>query len=386
MAQDSKVGIRVVSLFVCGLAALVVAGCTAEPTVPVVPGPPVIHAFSATRTTGPSPLTTTFTWSVSDPEADQLSCELDLDGDGAFEIAVAQCSNAVARSTTYDAPGTVSARLRVTDGTHTVASSPLTVTVGAPSADAFSITLRFDPSVPAAQQLVFQAAAERWAEVIRTGLSDSSLDIPANDCGTGAPAFQGNVDDVLLDATVAPIDGVDGILGQAGPCLVRTGGGLPVYGAMQFDSDDVASMVVDGTFDDVVLHEMGHVLGLGTLWDSQVTGAGTSDPRFTGMTARGALSELFGGDAQPVPVEETGGLGTAGMHWRESVFADELMTGWISPGANPLSRVTAGALADLGYGVDLGAADDLPLGALRRRAAPARELGELLIRPTGTVD
>ena len=33
------------------------------------------------------------------------------------------------------------------------------------------------------------------------------------------------------------------------------------------------------------------------------------------------------------------------------------MTGWLNAGANPLSRVTAASLADLGYQVDLSAAD-----------------------------
>ena len=35
----------------------------------------------------------------------------------------------------------------------------------------------------------------------------------------------------------------------------------------------------------------------------------------------------------------------------------ELMTGWLSAGSNPLSRVTVGSLDDMGYVVNYGAAD-----------------------------
>ena len=32
---------------------------------------------------------------------------------------------------------------------------------------------------------------------------------------------------------------------------------------MRFDIDDIASMEADGTFEGVILHEMGHVIGVG---------------------------------------------------------------------------------------------------------------------------
>jgi hypothetical protein len=38
-----------------------------------------------------------------------------------------------------------------------------------------------------------------------------------------------------------------------------------------------------------------------------------------------------------------------------------MMTGFVNQGANPLSRVTGGALNDLGYQVDLDACDDYSL-------------------------
>ena len=43
------------------------------------------------------------------------------------------------------------------------------------------------------------------------------------------------------------------------------------------------------------------------------------------------------------------------------MFKAELMTGFINTGGNPLSRVTAGSLTDLGYTVNLSSADPYTL-------------------------
>jgi hypothetical protein len=109
-----------------------------------------------------------------------------------------------------------------------------------------------------------------------------------------------------------------------------------------------------------VLHEMGHILGIGTLWEDLglLSGAGTSNPIFTGANATAQYNQIFGTSARGVPVEATGGAGTADSHWRETVLTNELMTGWAGPGTNlPLSRITIGSLADLGYTVNYAAAD-----------------------------
>jgi hypothetical protein len=54
----------------------------------------------------------------------------------------------------------------------------------------------------------------------------------------------------------------------------------------------------------------------------------------------------------------------------------ELMTGFIDPSSNPLSRVTVASLADLGYTVSFAAVDayTLPGSALRLSAAPSVSL------------
>ena len=71
----------------------------------------------------------------------------------------------------------------------------------------------------------------------------------------------------------------------------------------------------------------------------------------TSFTGSNALREfkIFTPTATGVPLETTGGAGTAGGHWLETVFGNELMTGFIDPGVNPISRITVGAFQDMGY-------------------------------------
>lgn len=377
---------------VAAIAAVVATACPGDPGTttptttidPAVNRPPVISAFAATRSSAPSPLTTAFVWTISDPDGQPLTCTLDLDENGTADRTIQNCTSASVRAATFTAVGSRAVALTVSDG-QLAASAFTAVTVNAASADAFAITLRLNGSMSPSQQAAFTNAAARWSQVIRTGLATGSLNLPADDCGTGAPAFNGSIDDVLIDATIAPIDGVGSILGQAGPCWVRTTGGLPLYGVMKFDSADVAELEADGDFSAVILHEMGHVLGLGTVWSSLgLTGAGTSNPTFTGPAAVSGWQALGGVGA--VPVENGGGPGTADSHWRESVFNGELMTGYIDHNNNPLSAVTIGAFSDFGYGVDLGAADPYGLPGLRAgEPAPDVELHTELVLPKGSV-
>jgi Leishmanolysin len=129
---------------------------------------------------------------------------------------------------------------------------------------------------------------------------------------------------------------------------------------MEFDTADMASMEANGTLMAVVMHEMGHVLGVGTIWSTLglLSGRGTTNPTFTGSQATAAYNQIFNTNVTGVPVENTGGGGTRDAHWRETIFKNELMTGWTGPGTvMPLSLVTAASLADMGYTVNLAMAD-----------------------------
>jgi hypothetical protein len=185
------------------------------------------------------------------------------------------------------------------------------------------------------------------------------------------------VDDIVIDATLADIDGESGTLGQAGPTYIRSNSSLPVEAVMTFDIADAANFDAQGLFDEIVLHEMIHSIGFGTLWDQMglvdtlTNNNGTTpssddlvDFRFNGETAisfyENEFPEIFQMSAGlGIFVETDGGPGTSRSHWDETLFtsgtSSELMTGFINPGFdNFVSDTTIASLADLGYTTILG--------------------------------
>ena len=258
----------------------------------------------------------------------------------------------------------------------------------------FRVDFMFLSEAATAQRSAFEAAAARWSDILLGDLADWQVTSPALTCFETQPAVNQAVDDVLILVEIVAIDGPGGVLGSAGPCVLRNGNLLPAMGAMRFDAADVAAMQQSGEWGDVILHEMAHVFGFGTIWQSRglLSGASTPTPAFTGTAARQAYV-FVGGPNTAVPVEGGGGAGTANAHWRESVFHSELMTGFILGAPNPLSRVTIGSLQDLGYVVDYGTADPFSLAtALQRLTAPPRQLRErplagpiVVSAPDGTV-
>ncbi len=215
----------------------------------------------------------------------------------------------------------------------------------------FNIEVEFEGGLSAGQRDVFRLAASRWSEIIIGDLPAVSID-------------GRQIDDVLIMARGERIDGPNGILGQAGPTHIRTNTNLPARGEMLFDTDDLAQMEANGTLIDVIIHEMGHVLGLGTMWKEMklVARSGSQDPVLTGARSMAQYAELLGA-AEPteVPIANTGGSGTREGHWREVTFGNELMTGFVGAAGNPLSRLTIACLEDMGYEVNFDAADAFEL-------------------------
>lgn len=69
---------------------------------------------------------------------------------------------------------------------------------------------------------------------------------------------------LLISAALIEIDGVFGTLGQAGPLYVWSDcRSISIEGFMEFDIDDIAYMESTGIFEGVILHEMGHAIGIG---------------------------------------------------------------------------------------------------------------------------
>ncbi|HEX9270914.1 MAG TPA: leishmanolysin-related zinc metalloendopeptidase [Candidatus Binatia bacterium] len=227
---------------------------------------------------------------------------------------------------------------------------------------AYKIEVRFLGGLTTSQKNAFKSAANRWTMMIVGDVPSVLVDGEV-------------IDDLLILAQGVAIDGPGGILGQAGPTHLRpTSAGanafLPAKGIMSFDSADLAQMQANGTLLDVITHEMGHVIGIGTIWTSKglLVGANTSNPTFKGTNAKKEYGILKGTGPVAVPVENTGGPGTKNSHWRESVFKNELMSGFIAGQNNPLSKLTAANLKDLGYVVDMNAAEAYTLPNLLQMA------------------
>lgn len=148
-----------------------------------------------------------------------------------------------------------------------------------------------------------------------------------------------------------------------------------VSGGMTFDTADLDFMVTNGVFEDVIRHEMGHVLGFGVLWDTAAILDGTGIPatfqqiyttdsgQYTGTAALAAYQLEFG---QPgatfIPVELDGGSGTANGHWNEVTdnFSIENLAGFDSdPGDGGAAPTIVGGI-NAGESMD----DDLMSGVL----------------------
>jgi hypothetical protein len=358
-------------------------GTTTTTTTSDVPAPPVISSFTIRGAVGRAPALVALAWSVADPNGDPLTCRIDGDGDGTFDVVVEHCPSSGSRNVAIPTAGTAVARLQVDDGVFAPVEAIRLVPVAADPVEPFDIVLRGVDALGPTEAAAFVAAQQRWQAAIVRGIADLNVPPRPGCLPASSPDLPSTIDDVIIDVAVVPIDGPSGVLAEAGPTCVNLSNELPVHGIMRFDSADVPGLVATGRLESVILHEMAHVLGFGTVWDMTgfsgsgrkvINNAGTSNPRYTG--ARGVAEYALLGQSGNVPVENVGGPGTADAHWRESVFGNELMTGFLNAGANPLSRLSIASMVDLGYQVDLGQADpyELPGSMVGLRAAAPTEL------------
>lgn len=92
------------------------------------------------------------------------------------------------------------------------------------------------------------------------------------------------------------------------------------------------------------------------MWETKgIAGTDAQNCPYYGAHANSEFNAISGCSA--VPTEQGGGSGTRCGHWSDACLRSELMTGYLSSGLNPLSRITIGSLQDLGYQVDYSTAD-----------------------------
>ncbi len=231
----------------------------------------------------------------------------------------------------------------------------------------FNIDLAFLDDFTAEERKMLRHVANRWESAIQTELPDFEFSnaqvIECGDHSIRIPAGE-QIDDLRIYIT--KFDEIDHLGrragGYGGPRLVRLSS-MPIIGCIGIELEVSVISTKRRGFNAIApglslwktgCHEIGHVLGIGTLW-----GRGTrrgmlrdlgADTHFAGPQAIAAFDQAGGTDYQgaKVPTEQDG------FHWRLSVLVDELM----GPSSGfALSAITLQALSDLGYSVDLSAAD-----------------------------
>ncbi len=353
---------------------------------PVTNQPPTVDATVPTLLlqTGGTSVSVSARSLFSDPDGDALAFSAVTDDGSVTQVAVRQDTFFVSPGT---GTGSTKIRLTATDAAAASASQTFwTTTLPALDNSSYNIHIADHTETGLSADTLFTQAVARWEQAIAGNLPSQPLlsDFVFDACLERFSVFA-EVDDVVVFVTIRDIDGPGGTLAAAGQCGVRRpeDTGLPVFGFIYFDAADRSGVWADDLYD-VTLHEFGHVLGIGTLWQghlvnpSRPNNAG-ADTHFNGTRARAAF-DAAGGTAytagEKVPVDNRAIVGSSDVHWRLSVLGDELMTAVIYNDAdNPLSAITLQSLADLGYTVNASAADSWTYASARRDAMAAVRRG-----------
>lgn len=239
------------------------------------------------------------------------------------------------------------------------------------SSGAFDIELVYlDNGLSSARKNLMAQAARRWEQVIIGDLPDISYRQYSysewDDFLQARIRVFDTVDDVRIFVRVRPIASQtttgNPTAGASFNFQIRASDSLPVLSAILLNSDLLDDVEAEGLLEQLMLHELGHCLGVGISWYhfgllyNSSRQNHTADTYFAGFQARRTFDQLGGRSyrGRKVPVQQGGD----DVHWRTSVFGDELMTlGWTWPYHAPLSRITVASLADIGYEVNLDAAD-----------------------------
>lgn len=92
------------------------AGPALSPDAPITNNPPVIADFRATPAEGNPPLTVRLSWSISDSDAEALSCAVDIGDNGTVEYRFEDCSSEDEQEHTFEGAGNFIVSLSVSDG------------------------------------------------------------------------------------------------------------------------------------------------------------------------------------------------------------------------------------------------------------------------------
>ncbi len=306
-----------------------------------------------------------------DPDEDELTYSAESTDSGVVSVSVANDRLRVAPL----AMGSTTIVVTATDDAGLAAESAFPVSVRGVREGSYTIDLIMTGRPGDLVEAAFEDAVEYWESILaETELPDVPVgsDVALGCRGVTSDQSLEVIDDLAIVASVGEVDGQGRTLGWAAVCGIRKESHFPLIGVVRFDSEDLELLRESDALEEVILHEIGHVLGFGTVWDehgllinpSLRDGLGT-DTHFRGPLAIVAFDEA-GGDiytgGEKVPVENYAGRGSSDVHWRESVLDHELMTPRLNLRvSNPLSATTIQSLADMGYTVDVRLAEPFQL-------------------------
>ncbi len=164
-----------------------------------------------------------------------------------------------------------------------------------------TIEYDFKSSVSEENRVLFNQVKVFWESVI-TGYSDGIDRTLVIDAGTFRMDVSGG-----------------GILGVASPTTVgsmENGLRIATGGVTRFNVDPTAIGEAGLLNELVIRHEVGHILGIGTLWElNGLYDQGSG--KYTGANGVAAFNQEFGLNSSFVPIELDGGYGTANAHFNE---------------------------------------------------------------------
>ena len=242
----------------------------------------------------------------------------------------------------------------------------------------FQIQLLFHPDVPDHIREAMNSAAEYWMDILRETEAPDLFGEWLCEHPDWKPSVP-VIDDVVVRVAMGEKTAA-GICGNLGILRHR----ITYDGGVKFRRDETSHEDPERA-ELVARHELGHVLGIGTLWHARrhVRDRSTEEEvrdTYVVLPLAERAFDAAGGTSYTgpkVPLHQYGS-GSRNSHWRREVFGVELMAP--SAGA-PTSAVTLQALADLGYTVDLSLADPYTLpgaaaaAAIGEGAPPPFELG-----------